>query len=125
MEQRKEVPQYWKAIVEILSQVVSMPQLLPSTFPLPFYMEIRSHYSSAQIRLMASILFPIKNCVFSHSVMSDSFATPWTVAYQASLSMGFSRQEYWNQLPFPSLGDLPRPGIEPTPPATREALSFI
>ena len=59
--QRKEVPQYWEAIVEILSQVVSMPQLLPSTFPLPFCMEIRSHYSSAQIRLMASILFPIKN----------------------------------------------------------------
>ena len=44
------------------------------------------------------------------------FATPWTVAYQASLSMGFSRQEYWNGLPFPSLGDLPDPGIEPRSP---------
>ena len=39
------------------------------------------------------------------------FETPWTVAYQASLSMGFSRQEYWNGLPFPSPGDLPDPGI--------------
>ena len=45
------------------------------------------------------------------------FATPWTVAYQASTSMGFSRQEYWNGLPFPSPEDLPDPGIEPGSPA--------
>ena len=44
------------------------------------------------------------------------FATPWTVAYQASLSMGFSRQEYWSGLLFPSPGDLPNPGIEPKSP---------
>ena len=44
------------------------------------------------------------------------FATPWTVAYQASLSMGFSRQEYWSGLPFPSPGDLPNPGTEPLSP---------
>ena len=47
------------------------------------------------------------------SVVSDSFVTPWTVACQAPLSMGFSRQEYWSELPFPSPGDLPNPGIEP------------
>ena len=41
------------------------------------------------------------------------FATPRTVAYQAPPSMGFSRQEYWSGLPFPSPGDLPDPGIEP------------
>ena len=40
------------------------------------------------------------------------FATPWTVADQASLSMGFSRQGYWSGLPFPSPRDLPNPGIE-------------
>ena len=40
------------------------------------------------------------------------FATPWTVAYQAPLSMGFSRQQYWSGLPFPSLGDLLDTGIE-------------
>ena len=40
------------------------------------------------------------------------FATPWTVVYQAPLSMGFSRQEYWSGLPFPSPGDLPNPEIE-------------
>ena len=43
-------------------------------------------------------------------------ATPWTVAYQAPLSMGFSRQEYWSGLPFPSPGDLPDPGIESVSP---------
>ena len=45
------------------------------------------------------------------------FATPWTVAHQAPLSMGFSRQEYWSGLPFPSPGDLPNPGIETRAPA--------
>ena len=43
--------------------------------------------------------------------------TPWTVACQAPLSMGFSRQEYWSGLPFLSLGDLSNPGIEPRFPA--------
>ena len=52
----------------------------------------------------------------SHSVLSDS-VTPWTVACQAPLSIGFSRQEYCSGLPFPSLGDLPDPGIEPRSPA--------
>ena len=45
------------------------------------------------------------------------FATPWTVAHQAPLSMGFSRPEYWSGLPFPSPTDLPNPGIEPGSPA--------
>ena len=45
------------------------------------------------------------------------FVTPWTVAYQAPLPMGFSRQEYWSGVPFPSPGDLPNPGIEPRSPA--------
>ena len=44
------------------------------------------------------------------------FVTPWTVAYQALLSMGFSRQEYWSGVPFPSPGDLPNTGIEPGSP---------
>ena len=45
------------------------------------------------------------------------FATPWTVAFQAPPSMGFSRQECWSGLPSPSPGDLPDPGIEPGSPA--------
>jgi len=45
--------------------------------------------------------------------MSVSFATPWAIACQAPLSLGFSRGEYWNGLPFPSPADLPVPGIKP------------
>ena len=45
------------------------------------------------------------------------FATPWTVACQAPLSIGFSRQQSWSWLPFPSPGDLPNPGIKPKSPA--------
>ena len=45
------------------------------------------------------------------------FATPWTIAHQAPQSMEFSRQEGWSELPFPSPGDLPNPGIEPASPA--------
>ena len=47
------------------------------------------------------------------------FVTPWTVAHQASPSMGFSRQEYWSGLPFPSPGDLPHPRIKPRSPALK------
>ena len=52
------------------------------------------------------------------------FATPWAVAHQAPLSMGFSRQEYWSGLPFPSPGDLPNPGIEPGSPALQADALF-
>ena len=45
------------------------------------------------------------------------FATPWSIAHQAPLSMGVSRQKYWSGLPFPSPGDLPNPEIEPSSPA--------
>ena len=52
------------------------------------------------------------------------FVTPWTVAHQVPPSMGFSRQEYWSGLPFPSPGDCPNPGIEPMSPALQaEALT--
>ena len=44
------------------------------------------------------------------------FATPWTAARQTPLSTGFSRQEYWSGLPYPSAGDLPNPGIKPVSP---------
>ena len=57
----------------------------------------------------------------SRSVMSDS-AIPWTIAHLAPLSMGFSRQEYWSELPFPSPGDLPDQGIEPGSPYCRQIL---
>ena len=53
-------------------------------------------------------------CVLSRVQL---FATPWTVAHQAPLSIGFSRQEYWSGLPFPSPEDIPDPGIELRSPA--------
>ena len=51
--------------------------------------------------------------LFSHVQL---FATPWTVAHQAPVSMGFSRQKYWSGLPFPPPEDLPDPGIKPMSP---------
>ena len=53
-----------------------------------------------------------RRCCCAPAQSCPLFATPWTVALQASLSMGFSRQEYWSGLPFPSPGDLPNPEIE-------------
>ena len=55
--------------------------------------------------------------LLSHQVVSNPFATPWSVARQTPLSMGFPRQEHWSGLPFPSPGDLPDPGNEPGSPA--------
>ena len=50
------------------------------------------------------------------SVMSNSFATQWTITHQAPVSMGFPRQEYWSQLPCPPPWDLPKRGIDPVSP---------
>ena len=61
-----------------------------------------------------TIQYHLGRLLFSHSVVSDFFVTPWTVAHQASLSMGFLGQEYWSGLPFPSPGALPNSGIKPT-----------
>ena len=62
-----------------------------------------------------------RNIIYVVKVKSLSrvrlFATPWTIAHQAFLSMGLSRQEYWSGLPVPSPGDLPDPGIEPRSPS--------
>ena len=60
--------------------------------------------------LCFTVLCSVLSCV-------QLFVTLWTVAHQAPLLMGFSRQEYWSGLPFPSLGDLPNQGIKPAPPA--------
>ena len=59
-------------------------------------------------------MMPVRVCILS---CVQLFATLWTIARQAPLSMEFSRQEYWSGLPFPSPGDLPDPGAEPTTPA--------
>ena len=59
-------------------------------------------------------MFVIHCCLVTKS--SDSFRTPWTVASQTPLSITFPRQEFWSELPFPSPGDLPDPGIKPVSP---------
>ena len=56
---------------------------------------------------------PVSKCVLSHFSHVQLFAILWTVAHQTPLSMGFSRQEYWSGLPFPTPGDLPNPRIKP------------
>ena len=63
--------------------------------------------------LYMSIIYPLVIVIVKSLSRVRLFATPWTVANQASPSMGFSRQEYWSGLPFPSPGDLPDPRIEP------------
>ena len=62
------------------------------------------------------LVLKVKVKVKSLSHVPGLFATPWTVPHRAPPSMGFSRQEYWSGLPFPSPGDLPDPGIEPRSP---------
>ena len=66
----------------------------------------------SEVSLNLQALVPVS--VLSPFSRVQLFATLWTVAHQAPLSTGFSRQEYWSGLPFPSPGDLPDPGIEPT-----------
>ena len=81
----------------------------------------------AQGLLMSFLLIALATCtpwVKSLSLVWLS-ATPWTVAHQAPPYMGFSRQEYWSGLPFPSPGDLPDPGIEPRSPSLQaDALPY-
>ena len=73
--------------------------------------EIRSLFFCFSLSIFSVI------CVVLHPLNHKHFETPWTVACQAPLSMDFSRQECWSGLPFPSPGDFPRQGIEPSSPA--------
>ena len=73
--------------------------------------------SLVSISLPNKGLGPSGEVRWSEVTQSCLFVTPWTVAHQAPLSMGFSRQQYWSGLPFPPPGDLSDPGIEPRFPA--------
>ena len=64
-----------------------------------------------QSKVFLKLLFSCFNCV-------RLFSTPWTIACQAPLFMGFSSQDYWSGLPFPPPGHLPKPGIKPTYPVS-------
>ena len=74
------------------------------------------YWAPKSLRMVMTAAMKLKvACSFKEKLWL--FATPWTAAHQAPPSMGFSRQEYWSGLPFPSPGDLPDPGIEPGSPA--------
>ena len=77
------------------------------------FSEIRKTKRVADLSSRIRVLLWMCCAVLSRFSHVQLFATPGTVAHQASLSMGFSRQEYWSGLPCPPLGDLPNPGIEP------------
>ena len=75
-----------------------------------------SSFNDVTLHLEISHSSRIYTIVVSLLTWVQLFATPWTVARQALLSMGFPRQEHWSGLPFPSPGDLPHPGMEPASP---------
>ena len=75
----------------------------------PFIRSISSGPISTYERVKFRLILSLFSCVWL-------FVTPWTIAHQGPLSIGFSRQEYWSGLPFPLLGDLPDPRIKPESP---------
>ena len=77
-------------------------------------------FSSSCLRIWRQLRIA---CMLCHTVMSDS-ATPWSVARQAALSMGFFRQEYWNRLPCSFPGDLPYLGIKSASPALADRFFY-
>ena len=84
--------------------IVSTPKLL----------ELINEFNKASgytINIQKSVSFLVGGDLVAKSCLT--LATPWTISHQAPLSIGFSRQEYWNGLPFPSPGDLSDPGIKP------------
>ena len=92
--------------VPVLNQLCSTIYISPGTLQLRwFWWRFRP------------IIAAVKTCELSHFSCIQLFATLWTVAHQVALSMGFSRQEYWSGVTFPSPGDFPDWGIEPASPA--------
>ena len=92
------------------------PRVLLEAAGIPFWIMFHCRISNT--------LLPIQWCIHCHlshgglvAQLCLTLVTAWTVAHKAPLSLGFSRQEYWRGLPFPSPGDLPNPGIEPRSPA--------
>ena len=89
-----------------LSYLISIAVMPPYWFPCYCPM-LSTHYSQGSMQAMCHAVLSCFSCV-------QLFVTLWTIAHQAPLSVGFSRQEYWNGLPCPPPRDLPNPGIEPT-----------
>ena len=84
--------------------------------------EIISVCHSKRLKFWGNKWYRNRCCLVAQS--SWLFATPWTAAHQAPRSMGFSRQGYWNGLPFPSPEDLPHPGIKPLSPCIGQLILY-
>ena len=87
---------------------------LPVHHQLPEFTQTHVHRVSDAIQPSHPLSSPSPPAPNLCSVMSKSFATPWIVAHQAPLSMGFSRQKYWSGLPFPSPGVFQTQGLNPS-----------
>ena len=115
------------------SQLKLAPSVIPVMMVILYYDSFTQYFNIYKRFLL---FFPFKMFIISFDSPSNSlnvgrevkvkslsrvrlFVTQWSVAYQAPQSMGFSRQEYWSGLPFPSPGDLPHPGIKPGSPASQ------
>ena len=111
------------SISKVLCSTFSRTWLLPLKVFIFFCLAVRDRVRSKMERdILAEVNHPFivklhyGLCVLSHVRL---FATPWSVAHPAPLSIGFSRKEYWSGLPFPTPGDLPNPGMEPRSPTLR------
>ena len=113
---------FWNSIAFLMIQeVLGIWPLVPLPFLKPSWTSESSWFMyclSLDWRILSMTLLV---CEWSSSVVSDS-ATPWTVAYQAPPSMGFSKQGYWSGLPFPSPGIFPTQGLNPGLPHCRQML---
>ena len=99
--------EYWSGLPCPPPEDLPNPGIKPESSPSPALQVDSlslSHQGSPQTQYSDTNML-VAQCVWL-------FKSPWAVAYQVPLSMGFSRQEYWSGLPFPSPGDLPNPGIE-------------
>ena len=118
---------HFKILLLILPQVHTLCLLLNIVAPVPEIVLWFNYFDNLAFNLTLSLLpgsilyssfrsklYPLQYACVQYgmvaSVVSNSFETPWTVAHKAPLSVGFSRQEHWNALPFPLPGDLPNPG---------------
>ena len=107
--------EYWLLLLLLLLSrfsrvwLCATPETAPTRLPRPWILQART-LEWVAISFFNAWQWKVKLKLLSHVWL---LVTPWTAAYQASPSMGFSRQEYWSGLPLPSPGDCPDPGIEP------------
>ena len=116
--------QIWSTHSQVDFLVISHTSYLSYCSEINFIMPrkplcLEANICSVKFRIKKYILVTFQGSFLSLLLLSRVwlFATPWTTVRQVPLSLEFPRQEYWSGLPFPALGDLPRPGFEPVSPA--------